>query len=137
MKKYFLVILILLLVSCSSNPKITQVGPGVITTKQEILSKEEVKQQKVKQDTLTGAGIGAGSGALIGAGGTYAYVSNQDNVKGQYKFEVIQDGQTVPIAFEQFPDRDYIVGDKVYIYKSQYKGSDTYFIKPFAEPDKN
>ncbi|AVC43347.1 hypothetical protein B4919_00320 [Francisella tularensis subsp. novicida] len=84
----------------------------------------------------TGALVGAGTGALVGAGGGYIYVSNKDDIIGKYKYEVLEDGKTLPITFEQFPDRNYSVGQKVDIYTSKYKGDKTYFIKAIQQDSK-
>jgi len=51
-----------------------------------------------------GAAIGAG----VGAGGGYIYVSNKDDIIGKYKYQVLQDGKTTPVTFEQFPDKNYL-----------------------------
>ncbi|ADA77952.1 hypothetical protein [Francisella tularensis] len=83
-----------------------------------------------------GAGVGAGTGALVGAGGGYIYVSNKDDIIGKYKYEVLEDGKTSPITFEQFPDRNYLAGQKVDIYTSKYKGEKTYFIKAIQQDSK-
>ncbi|ABI82173.1 hypothetical protein DA46_582 [Francisella tularensis subsp. holarctica] len=82
-----------------------------------------------------GAGVGAGTGALVGTGG-YIYVSNKDDIIGKYKYEVLEDGKTSPITFEQFPDRNYLAGQKVDIYTSKYKGEKTYFIKAIQQDSK-
>ncbi|QWU99426.1 hypothetical protein [Francisella salimarina] len=202
MKKYSVIVLSILLIGCSSNPKITEVGPGVILSEKQLLTKEEVKKQETKDDVLTGTGggaavgagtgavvgagtgavfggvfalaigtavctivtlglgivpcvaamggvaavgvgtgalmgagagalIGAGSGALVGAGGSYIYASTKDvdKIKGKYQFEVLEDGKSSPITFEQFTDVEYASGDKVDIYQSEYKDVKTYFIK--------
>ncbi|OIN84106.1 hypothetical protein [Francisella sp. TX07-6608] len=137
MQKYSPIILSLLLISCSSNPEITRIGPGIIKSEEQLISKEQLKKDETKKDVLTGAGIGAGTGALVGAGtgalvgagGGYIYVSNKDDIIGKYKYEVLEDGKTLPITFEQFPDRNYSAGQKVDIYTSKYKGEKTYFIK--------
>ncbi|WP_150463451.1 hypothetical protein [Francisella sp. XLW-1] len=194
MKKYSVIVLSILLIGCSSNPKITEVGPGVIVSEKQLLTKEEVKKQETKDDVLTGTGggaavgagtgavfggvfalaigtavctivtlglgivpcvaamggvaavgvgtgalmgagagafIGAGSGALVGAGGSYIYASTKDvdKIKGKYQFEVLEDGKSSPITFEQFTDVEYASGDKVDIYQSEYKDVKTYFIK--------
>ncbi|OEZ33454.1 hypothetical protein AS144_02710 [Francisella endosymbiont of Amblyomma maculatum] len=82
----------LLLISCSSNPEITRIGPGVIKSEQQLISAEQLKKDETKKDVLSGAGIGAGSevtvdvgsgamaGAMIGASGGYIYVSNKDDI---------------------------------------------------------
>lgn len=88
-----------------------------------------MKKDETKKDVLAGAGVGAGTGALVGAGGGYIYVSNKDDIIGKYKYQVLQDGKTTPVTFEQFPDKNYLVGEKVDLYKSEYKGEKTYFIK--------
>ncbi|API85961.1 hypothetical protein [Francisella uliginis] len=149
MKKYSPIALSLLLISCSSNPEITKLGPGVVKSEEQLISKEQMKKDETKKDVLTGAGVGAGSGAavgagvgagtgaivgagtgaLVGAGGGYIYVSNKDDIIGKYKYQVLQDGKTTPVTFEQFPDKNYLVGEKVDLYKSEYKGEKTYFIK--------
>ncbi|ABK89049.1 glycine-zipper containing OmpA-like membrane domain protein [Francisella tularensis subsp. novicida U112] len=203
MQKYSPLILSLLLISCSSNPEITRIGPGIIKSEEQLISKEQLKKDETKKDVLTGAGIGAGSGAavgagsgamagamiggvigiigggictiitlglgavpcfagtvgggmalgagvgagtgalvgagtgaLVGAGGGYIYVSNKDDIIGKYKYEVLEDGKTLPITFEQFPDRNYSVGQKVDIYTSKYKGEKTYFIKAIQQDSK-
>lgn len=187
MQKYSPLILSLLLISCSSNPEITRIGPGIIKSQQQLISKEQLKKDETKKDVLTGAGIGAGSGAmagamiggvigiigggictiitlglsavpcfagtvgggmalgagvgagtgaLVGAGGGYIYVSNKDDIIGKYKYEVLEDGKTSPITFEQFPDRNYLAGQKVDIYTSKYKGEKTYFIKAIQQDSK-
>lgn len=210
MRRYTPIVLSLLLVSCSSSPKITDVGPGVVKSEQQLLSKEEVKKAETKKDVLVGTGtgaavggatgaatgavvgaasgvlilgivgaslctvftlgigavpcfagmggliaagagsmalmgagagalIGAGGGALVGADGSYVYASNKDpdKIKGKYKYEVLEDGQSTPISFEQFPDIDYAVGDKVEVYESEYRGNKTYFIKSVEKYDSN
>ncbi|WP_432773294.1 hypothetical protein [Francisella salimarina] len=151
MKKYSVIVLSILLIGCSSNPKITEVGPGVIVSEKQLLTKEQIKKQDTKDDVLTGTGgdaavgvgtgalmgagagalIGAGSGALVGAGGSYIYASTKDvdKIKGKYQFEVLEDGKSSPITFEQFTDVEYASGDKVDIYQSEYKDVKTYFIK--------
>lgn len=196
MKKYSPIALSLLLISCSSNPEITKLGPGVVKSEEQLISKEQMKKDETKKDVLAGAGVGAGSGAavgagtgamagamvggmlgflggamctvvtlglgtvpcfagtvaggvaigagvgagtgaivgagtgaLVGAGGGYIYVSNKDDIIGKYKYQVLQDGKTTPLTFEQFPDKNYLVGEKVDLYKSEYKGEKTYFIK--------
>lgn len=203
MKKYSPIALSLLLMSCSSNPEITKLGPGVIKSEQQLISKEQMKKDETKKDVLAGAGVGAGSGAavgagtgamagamvggmlgllggaictvvtlglgtvpcfagtvaggaaigagvgagtgaligagtgaLVGAGGGYIYVSNKDDIIGKYKYEVLQDGKTNPVTFEQFPDRDYLVGERIDLYKSEYKGEKTYFIKSLNQEPK-
>ncbi|MBK2243557.1 hypothetical protein [Francisella tularensis] len=194
MQKYSPLILSLLLISCSSNPEITRIGPGIIKSQQQLISKEQLKKDETKKDVLTGAGIGAGSGAAVGAGsgamagamiggvigiigggictiitlglgsvpcfagtvgggmalgagvgagtgalvgtGGYIYVSNKDDIIGKYKYEVLEDGKTSPITFEQFPDRNYLAGQKVDIYTSKYKGEKTYFIKAIQQDSK-
>ncbi|AEB27981.1 hypothetical protein [Francisella hispaniensis] len=200
MRKYSPIILSLLLISCSSNPEITRIGPGVIKSEQQLISPEQLKKDETKKDVLAGAGVGAGSGAavgagsgamagamiggmlgiigggictiltfglgtvpcfaggvgggmavgagvgagtgaligagtgaLVGAGGGYIYVSNKDDIIGKYKYEVLEDGKTSPITFEQFPDKNYSVGEKVDIYTSKYKGEKTYFIKAIEQ----
>lgn len=79
----------------------------------------------------SGAIIGAGTGGLVGAGGSYIYASTKDvdKIKGKYQFEVLEDGKSSPITFEQFTDVEYASGDKVDIYQSEYKDVKTYFIK--------
>ena len=139
MKKYSVIVLSILLIGCSSNPKITEVGPGVIVSEKQLLTKEQIKKQDTKDDVLTGTGVGAGSGAvvgagtggLVGAGGSYIYASTKDvdKIKGKYQFEVLEDGKSSPITFEQFTDVEYASGDKVDIYQSEYKDVKTYFIK--------
>ncbi|AEI35060.1 hypothetical protein [Francisella salina] len=139
MKKYLVIILSILLIGCSSNPKITEVGPGVIVSEKQLLTKEQIKKQDTKDDVLTGSGVGAGSGAvigagtggLVGAGGSYIYASTKDvdKIKGKYQFEVLEDGKSSPITFEQFTDFEYASGDKVDIYQSEYKDVKIYFIK--------
>lgn len=194
MQKYSPLILSLLLISCSSNPEITRIGPGIIKSQQQLISKEQLKKDETKKDVLTWAGIGAGSGAAVGAGsgamagamiggvigiiggsictiitlglgsvpcfagtvgggmalgagvgagtgalvgtGGYIYVSNKDDIIGKYKYEVLEDGKTSPITFEQFPDRNYLAGQKVDIYTSKYKGEKTYFIKAIQQDSK-
>ncbi|MBK2257059.1 hypothetical protein [Francisella philomiragia] len=200
MKKYSVIVLSILLIGCSSNPKITEVGPGVIVSEKQLLTKEQIKKQDTKDDVLTGTGVGAGScavvgagvgafggamlggmlgiiggglctivtlglgaapcfaatvgggiavgaavgagsgagaiigagtGGLVGAGGSYIYASTKDvdKIKGKYQFEVLEDGKSSPITFEQFTDVEYASGDKVDIYQSEYKDVKTYFIK--------
>ncbi|MED7788616.1 hypothetical protein [Francisella sp. 19X1-34] len=136
MKKYSPLVASLVLVSCSSNPEITKLGPGVIKSKQQLISKEQMKKDETKKDVLTGAGVGAGSGATVGAGGGYIYVSNKDDIIGKYKYQVLQDGKTTPVTFEQFPDRDYLVNERVDLYKSEYKGERAYFIKSLSNQSK-
>ncbi len=82
----------LLLTSCSSNPEITRIGPGVIKSEQQLISAEQLKKDETKKDVLNGAGIGAGSEVAVGAGsgamaramicasGGYIYVSNKDDI---------------------------------------------------------
>ena len=77
----------LLLTSCSSNPKITRIGPGVIKSEQQLISTEQLKKDETKKDVLNGSGIDAGSEVAVGAGsgamasamidtsGGYIYVS--------------------------------------------------------------
>ena len=87
-QEYSPIILSLLLISCSSNPEITRIGPGVIKCEQQLISAEQLKKDETKKDVLNGAGIGAssevavgaGSGAMIGASGGYIYVSNKDDI---------------------------------------------------------
>ena len=80
-----------------------------------------------------GAGVGAGTGALIGASGGYIFVSNKDDIIGKYKYEVLQAGKISPITFEQLPDRNYDVGEKVDVYLSEYKGEKSYFLKSLEQ----
>ncbi|GMN89956.1 hypothetical protein [Francisella sciaenopsi] len=205
MKKYSVIVLSILLIGCSSNPKITEVGPGVIVSEKQLLTKEEIKKEDTKDDVLTGTGVGAGSGAavgagvgamggamiggmlgiiggglctivtlgfgtvpcfagtigggvalgaaigagsgavigagtggLVGAGGSYIYASTKDvdKIKGKYQFEVLEDGKSSPITFEQFTDVEYASGEKVDIYQSEYKDVKTYFIKQLDKDNK-
>lgn len=190
-----------MLIGCSSNPKITEVGPGIIVSEKQLLTKEEIKKEDTKDDVLTGTGVGAGSGAvvgamggamlggmlgiiggglctivtlglgaapcfaatvgggiavgaavgagsgaiigagtgrLVGAGGSYIYASTKDvdKIKGKYQFEVLEDGKSSPITFEQFTDVEYASGEKVDIYQSEYKDVKTYFIKQLDKDNK-
>lgn len=213
MKKYSVIVLSILLIGCSSNPKITEVGSGVIVSEKQLLTKEQIKKQDTKDDVLTGTGVGAGSGAVVGAGvgagvgafggafggamlggmlgiigrglctiftlglgavpcfagtigggiavgaavgagsgavigagtggligasGSYIYASTKDvdKIKGKYQFEVLEDGKSSPITFEQFTDVEYALGEKVDIYQSEYKDVKTYFIKQLDKDNK-
>ncbi|MDE4996638.1 hypothetical protein NAH08_10515, partial [Francisella tularensis subsp. holarctica] len=53
MQKYSPLILSLILISCSSNPEITRIGPGIIKSKQQLISKEQLKKDETKKDVLT------------------------------------------------------------------------------------
>ncbi|WP_231099956.1 hypothetical protein, partial [Francisella tularensis] len=53
MQKYSPLILSLLLISCSSNPEITRIGPGIIKSQQQLISKEQLKKDETKKDVLT------------------------------------------------------------------------------------
>lgn len=48
MKKYSVIVLSILLIGCSSNPKITEVGPGVIVSEKQLLTKEQIKNKTLR-----------------------------------------------------------------------------------------
>ena len=83
-----------------------------------------------KRDSLLGAIIvSLPMISLITISWLYFETKDVDKIKGKYQFEVLEDGKSSPITFEQFTDVEYASGDKVDIYQSEYKDVKTYFIK--------
>ncbi|APC97310.1 hypothetical protein [Francisella frigiditurris] len=82
-----------------------------------------------------GAVVGATGGALVGAGGGYVYVANKDDLIGKYKYDVLQEGKSDPIIFEEYPSQNFPEGTKVNIYDTEYKGEHTYHIEGIQDKE--
>lgn len=82
-----------------------------------------------------GAVVGATGGALIGAGSGYVYVANKDDLIGKYQYEVLQEGKSDPITFEEYPSQNFPEGTKVNIYDTEYKGEHTYHIEGIKDKE--